>query len=369
MAETRPAFDVHEPAFTVLPDDVADALGPHADAPAPSVRDSGPLPAARARRRYGIVVTTLLLLALAVAAFSLTWSNPMPVGSEGFWLIAQMRATSLVVILAVTFAQSIATVAFQTVTNNRILTPSIMGFESLYRVVQTGAVFFLGVAGISALSGIWQFLLQVALMVGFATLLYGWLFTGKKADLQVTLLVGIVLGGGLGALATFMQRLLTPSEFDVLTARLIGSIATARVEYLSVALPLLALAGGAIWWRSRTLNVLALGRDTALNLGVNQRRETMLVLILTAVMMAVSTALVGPMTFLGFLVAMLAYQLADTHDHRYIFPVAWLTGFVVLGGAHAVLKHLAYAEGSVGIIVELVGGSFFLAHILKKGRL
>ncbi|MGI9207316.1 MAG: iron chelate uptake ABC transporter family permease subunit, partial [Rhodococcus sp. (in: high G+C Gram-positive bacteria)] len=85
--------------------------------------------------------------------------------------------------------------------------------------------------------------------------------------------------------------------------------------------------------------------------------------------MAVSTALIGPMTFLGFLVATLAYQFANTYDHRYVFPVAVLTGFVVLTGAYFVLKNIFYAEGAVSIIIEAVGGSVFLYVLLRKGRL
>ncbi|WP_291799410.1 MULTISPECIES: iron chelate uptake ABC transporter family permease subunit [Brevibacterium] len=335
----------------------------------PTGRQSGPLPSRRAQRRYWLILAALALLSAGAMFGSLAWDNPMPVGSRGFWLIAQMRATNLVVIVVVAFCQAIATVSFQTVTNNRILTPSIMGFESLYILVQTGAVFFIGLGGIAALTGLWQFLLQIGLMVGFAAALYGWLLAGRRGNLHITLLVGIVLGGGLGAASTFMQRLLTPSEFDVLTARLIGSIATADTEYLWVSIPLAALAGGALWLRSSRLNVLALGRETAINLGINHRRQTIVVLLLVAVLMAISTALVGPMTFLGFLVAMIAYQLADTYDHRFIFPLAWLVGIVVLAGSHFVLKNLFYAEGSVGIIIEIVGGSFFLFYILRKGRL
>lgn len=335
----------------------------------PAGRQSGPMPSAPARRRYWIILGVLILAALGFAFGSIAYDNPMPVGSRGFWLIGQMRATNLVVVLVVAFCQAIATVAFQTVTNNRILTPSIMGFESLYTLVQTAAVFFLGMGGVAAVTGLWQFMLQIGLMVGFAAALYGWLLTGRRGNLQITLLVGIVMGGGLGAASTFMQRLLTPSEFDILTARLIGSIANADTQYLWVSIPLAAAAGGLLWARSSRLNVLALGRETAINLGIDHRRQTIVVLLLVAVLMAVSTALVGPMTFLGFLVAMIAYQLADTYDHRYIFPMAWLTGFVVLAGAHFVLKHLFYAEGAVGIIIEIVGGSFFLFYILRKGRL
>ena len=130
-----------------------------------------------------------------------------------------------------------------------------------------------------------------------------------------------------------------------------------------------AVTGLLLWMQGGRLNVMSLGRDTAMNLGLAHRRQMIIVLLLVSVLMAVSTALVGPMTFLGFLIAMLAYQLGDTYDHRLLFPMAWLIGIVVLAGSYFVLKHLFYAEGSVGIIIEVVGGTFFLAYILRKGRL
>jgi iron complex transport system permease protein len=314
-------------------------------------------------------MAVLVVLAAASILGVLAYDNPMEFGSRGFWLIAQMRVTSIVVIVVIAFCQGIATIAFQTITNNRILTPSVMGFESLYRLVQTSAVYFLGAAGITFLTGPGQFLLQIALMVAFAAVLYGWLLVRRSGNLQITLLVGIVLGGGLGAAATFLQRLLTPSEFDILTARLIGSIANADTDELGWAIGLAAVTGLLLWMQGGRLNVMSLGRDTAMNLGLAHRRQMIIVLLLVSVLMAVSTALVGPMTFLGFLIAMLAYQLGDTYDHRLLFPMAWLIGIVVLAGSYFVLKHLFYAEGSVGIIIEVVGGTFFLAYILRKGRL
>ena len=332
-------------------------------------RRSGALPSRRAARRYWLTMAILVVLAAASILGVLAYDNPMEFGSRGFWLIAQMRMTSIVVIVVIAFCQGIATIAFQTITNNRILTPSVMGFESLYRLVQTSAVYFLGAAGITFLTGPGQFLLQIALMVAFAAVLYGWLLVRRSGNLQITLLVGIVLGGGLGAGATFLQRLLTPSEFDILTARLIGSIANADTDELGWAIGLAAVTGLLLWMQGGRLNVMSLGRDTAMNLGLAHRRQMIIVLLLVSVLMAVSTALVGPMTFLGFLIAMLAYQLGDTYDHRLLFPMAWLIGIVVLAGSYFVLKHLFYAEGSVGIIIEVVGGTFFLAYILRKGRL
>ncbi|MCT1364656.1 MULTISPECIES: iron chelate uptake ABC transporter family permease subunit [Microbacterium] len=334
-----------------------------------TTRSAGAFTTVRARRRYIVVLVVLGVLALGSAFGLLAWDNPLPVGTPGFWRIAQHRATAVVVMALVAVAQAVATVSFQTVTNNRIITPSIMGFESLYRVVQTTTVYLFGVAGLVAIQGVGQFALQVLIMVALAVLLYGWLLSGRYGNLQIMLLVGIVIGGGLGAIATFMQRLLTPSEFDVLAARLFGNVSNADPSYLPLAIPLVIAASTLLWLRSRRLNVLALGPDAARSLGLDHRREQFLVLTLVAVLMATSTALVGPMTFLGFLVATLAYQFADTHDHRLIFPVAVLTAFSILAGAYFVMKNVFYAQGMVSILIEIVGGTVFLIVILRKGRL
>ncbi|MCC2594575.1 iron chelate uptake ABC transporter family permease subunit [Tessaracoccus sp. OS52] len=347
-----------------------DASGPsRAVEASPGERRSGAFHTARARRRYWVILAVLATLALLFTAGLIAYDNPMDFGTEGFWLIAERRSTSVFVMLIVAVCQAMATVAFQTVTHNRIVTPSIMGFESLYRAIQTTTVYLFGLGGLIAFTGVGAFVVQTALMVALALALYGWLLSGKYANLQVMLLVGIIIGGGLASVSSFMQRLLTPSEFDVLAARTFGSVNNADPSYFPVAVPIVLVAGGLLYLRSRQLNTIALGRDAATNLGVNHRRGVIVVLILCSALVAVSTALVGPMTFLGFLVATLAYQLADTHDHRYVFGMAVLTGFVVLAGAYFVMNHVFYAQGVVSIVIELVGGSLFLFVIMRKGRL
>lgn len=259
--------------LSTAPADAAGELGV-LSAPRRVRARSGAFPDAASQRRYWIVLAVLVVLAAGAALGLLAIGNPMPVGSRGFWLIAEMRVTSLVVMAVVAICQAVATITFQTVTNNRIITPSIMGFESLYTVIQTAAVYTLGVAGVVALQGPGQFLAQVAAMVGLSVLLYGWLLRGRYANIQVMLLVGIIMGGGLGAVSTFMQRLLSPSEFDVLSARLFGSVTNASAEYLPFAIPLVIVATTLIWLNARTLNVIAMGRDVCINVGVDHGRQT-----------------------------------------------------------------------------------------------
>ncbi len=333
------------------------------------MREVGAFQTSQSKRRYWLLTASLVVAALLFTAGLLSWGNPMDFGTRGYWLIAQRRLNSVIAMAVVALCQAVATVAFQTVTNNRIITPSIMGFESLYVAIHTSTVYFLGAAGLNNARTLEMFVIQLVLMVGLSLILYTWLLAGDNPNMHAMLLVGIVLGGGLGSVSTFMQRLLTPSEFDVLTARLFGSVNNADPAYYPLAVPLVLVAAGLMYVNSRRLNVLGLGRDVAVNLGVNHKKHAVFTLVLVSVLMAVSTALVGPMTFLGFLVATLAYQFADTYDHRYVFPMAALLGYCILAGAYFVMNHIFYAQGVVSIIIELVGGLTFLIVVLRKGRL
>lgn len=309
----------------------------------------------------------VLALAVAAAIGVLTWDNPMPVGSSGFWTIARMRAVSVATIVVVAFAQAVGTLVFQTATSNRILTPSILGFDALYRVMQTALVFFFGASSLAATDGLPKIAAQTVLMVTFAALIFGVLFRSERTNLHVMLLMGMVMGLGLGSLSTFMQRLLTPSEFDILSARLFGNISNSNVAYLPWGAGMCLLVGAILWRRRHVLDVLALGRETATTLGLNWRREIMVMLLLVSVLISVSTTLVGPMTFFGFLVVTLTYQLAGSSRHARLLPMAVALGTLTLMGAYFILRHVFYAGGLVSVIIEFVGGLVFLTHLLRKG--
>lgn len=332
----------------------------------PQRSSSGAFPTPAACRRYWLTLSICLAAAILFAIGLLAYNNPVPFGTDAFWIIARRRFSSVLVMLIIAVCHAVATVAFQTVTNNRIITPGIMGFEALYVLIQTSVVFFLGASGLNTFSGLPQFILQVVVMVGLAVALYGWLLSGRFANIQIMLLVGIIIGTGLGSISTFMQRILSPSEFDLLTARLFGSVNNAREEYLPLAIPVVALAATLLYLRSRKLNVMALGKDIATGLGLHHTRELMVTLTLVTLLMAISTALVGPMTFLGFLVATLAYQFANTSDHRFVLPLAVIFAFLVLTAAYFVMNHIFFAQGVVSILIEFVGGSIFLWVMLRK---
>lgn len=320
-------------------------------------------------KRYWILIILFAVASLLAIFGLLVYNNPVPIDSPSFPMVAQRRLNGVIAMLIAATCQSLSTVAFQTVTRNRVITPSLLGFEAVYSTVQTAFIFFAGTAGLLSLTGNLAFIAQVAIMVLVCVLLYGSLLKNRKGDLQLMLLLGIILGQGLRALSSFMRRMLSPSEFDILQARLFGSVNNAESEYFIIAVPLVLVTAFLLLREAKVLNIVALGSDVATNLGVDYQKRIKRTLTYVAILMAVSTALIGPITFFGFLVSIFAYQLTPTYDNRYIFPMALLLGFLVLTGSYFLMNHVFNAQGVVSIIIELVGGLAFLAMIFRKGEL
>lgn len=320
-------------------------------------------------KRYWILLITLISLGALFSYGLLVYNNPVPVDSPSFIPVVRRRMIALVAMIISAVCQSLSTVAFQSITNNRVITPSLLGFEALYSTIHTSTMFFFGAFAFINFSGIESFVFQVVVMVMMCLILYGWLLSGKYGDLQLMLLVGVILGTGLRSLSSFMRRLLAPSEFDILQARLFGSVNNADPEYFPIAIPIVIIVALLLLANSKKLNVLSLGKGVCTSLGVNHKFSIIYILILVSVLMSISTALVGPLTFYGFLVATLSYQMAPTYDHRYIFPMALAIGFLIITGAYFFMYHIFAAQGVVSVIIEMFGGITFLIVVLRKGTL
>src|SRR5699024_2110940 len=160
-----------------------------------------------------------------------------------------------------------------TVTQNRILTPSIMGFDSMYVLMQTVLVAAFGASVLARTDGLGKLVVQTALMVGLATILYRWLFSGRFGSLYLLLLVGVVIGMAFDSLSTFVQRLLDPTDYDMLSVRLFGRLSSMDATHLPLAAAVCAGVAVVLWRKRYVLDTLLLGRETAINLGINYRRE------------------------------------------------------------------------------------------------
>ena len=261
-----------------------------------------------------------------------------------------------------------ATVMFQTVTHNRILTPSMIGVDSMYEVVQTVIYFFAGSASILVVNRYLNFGISLLFMILFALLLFRFLFRADKHPIFLLLLAGMILGTLLGSMVDFLQVIIDPVEYESLQVRLFASFTNVKREllYLSAGILIAAFIYGSIILKD--LDVMSLGRANAINLGVNYDQRVLNVLILSSILLATSTALVGPITFLGLIVANLSYQFFQTYLHPILITGAALFSIIALVGGQFLVQHVFALQTTISVLINLIGGMYFIYLILKESR-
>lgn len=317
----------------------------------------------RGWERRSVRLATLAVMAvMAVLAF-------MTLGVEADWaFVLQHRGTKVVTMVIVACALGMSTVVFQTVTHNTILTPAVMGLDALYLFLQAVLVLVLGSVGVVGMGVLPKFAMEIALMVTLSVALMRWLFTGHTSSLHLMLLVGMVMGILFRSMTSFAMRMIDPNEFATLQDRMFANFNTIHTQLLWPSLALLVL-GALYFWRQRhVLDVLALGRDAAVNLGINYQPQVLRLLVVMCTMVAISTALVGPVTFFGLLVANMAYQWMGTRRHQWVLPAVVLWGCVLLLAGQVVLERVLGFNSALSVVVEFVGGLVFIYLLMRKGK-
>lgn len=317
----------------------------------------------RGGNRPAAVLAVLAVITVGVGVLFMTYDLK---GSLSFAL--ELRGRKLAGMALVGCAVAYSSVLFHTATQNRILTPSLMGFDALYILIQTGAAFVFGAAAFLSVDARLRFGVEAAAMLGFAAMLYRLLFGGESRDLFRLVLAGIIAGTVCSSLTALLTRLIDPNEFMTLQDLLFANFSTVNQDLLLAA----AGAVGAtvlltrpLWGR---LDAAALGREPAISLGVDQQRLVRQCLAAIAVLVSVSTALVGPVAFLGLLVSNLAYQLTGSFRHRYTLAAAGMIAVISLVGGQFLLQEVFGSEIRLSVIISFAGGAYFILLLLREGR-
>jgi iron complex transport system permease protein len=286
-------------------------------------------------------------------------------GNIGFVLL--LRATKLAALLQVSLSIALSTVIFQTVTNNRILTPSIMGLDALYLFGQMLLVFLLGGLGYSALDPQLKFGGEVMLLMGLATgLLLPML--RLRTDMGLMLLAGVIFGVLFRSLQSLLARLVDPNDFAVAQSASFASFNDVRTDVLIFATIPTALAAVIAWRARHLLDIVALGADSATGLGIAWARTVAGLLLLVSSLVAVSTALVGPIAFFGLLVVAIAERVVDTRRHSMLMPAAAFTAVIILVGGQTFFQHGLGNSSTLGVVIEFAGGLAFLILLFLGSR-
>ncbi|TWT04203.1 iron chelate uptake ABC transporter family permease subunit [Planococcus sp. CPCC 101016] len=307
----------------------------------------------------------LILVGLALAACGVYLFQDL---NGSFDYALPRRGVKVFAMVLTGVAIAYATVVFQTITHNRILTPSIMGLDSLYMLLQTLLIFFLGSDHITIVNKQVNFLLSIAVMVIFALLFYRLLFKKNDRPIYFLLLVGIICGTFFGSITTFLQVLIDPNEFSIIQDRMFASFNNVNSDLVWTSLVIITLLIAFAWKQNASLDVLTLGRDTAINLGVNYDALVKQMLVLSAVLIAIATALVGPITFFGLIVANLSYQFFTSYKHSFLLTGSIVISVVALVGGQWVVERIFTFNTTLSVIINFIGGIYFIYLLLKESR-
>lgn len=277
------------------------------------------------------------------------------------------RIPKLLAMIITGGAIAFSSLIFQTLTNNRILTPSILGLDSLYGLSQTFVVFIFGAGSIFMINAKLNFIVSVSLMILNSLLLYKFVFK-KNNNIFFLLLVGTVLGILFKSLSTFMQVLIDPNEYQALQGKLFANFNNVNVDILIIAIIIILIVFAFVYDDIKKLDALLLGREQAINLGIDYDKFSKKILLIVAVLVSVSTALVGPVTFLGLLVVNLSYQFMNSYKHKYLIIASIFISILALVGGQFFVERVFNYSSTVSIIINFIGGVYFIYLLLRECR-
>ncbi|EAL5153312.1 iron chelate uptake ABC transporter family permease subunit [Campylobacter jejuni] len=291
------------------------------------------------------------------------------VGLNGFDEYAlKSRFLQIAAIIIVAICIAVSTVIFQTLCNNKILTPAIIGLDSLYMLLQSALIFSFGAANLSVYKNDINFLITLVCMVVFSLGLYKILFSSDRS-IYLIMLLGLVFGTLFSTLSSFFEVLIDPDEFMVIQGRMFASFDNIAFDILILAYIISFLSFIWIFRYMKFLDPLNLGKDLAINLGINYQKISKQLMIIIAILTSISTALVGPITFLGLLVANITYELFKTAKHSILLSACILISILaLLGGVFFVSRVFDY-NATISVVINFLGGIYFIYLVLKGNKL
>lgn len=278
------------------------------------------------------------------------------------------RIPKLIAIVITGGCIAFSSIIFQTITNNNILTPSVLGLDSLYVLIQTVIVFLLGVESSFITNKSSNFLLSSSLMILASFVLYKKLFERSNNNVFFLLLVGMIFGTLFKSMSTFMQVVIDPNEYAALQNSLYASFSNVNTEILMMSVIMIIAIIPFIYDEFKMLDVISLGKDHAINLGVNYDKAVKKLIIVVAMLVSISTALVGPITFLGLLVVNVAKQLFKTYKHTYLISASILISILTLVVGQFLVERVFTFTTTISVIINFIGGLYFIYLLLKESK-
>ncbi|MEF2967073.1 iron ABC transporter permease [Paenibacillus sp. M1] len=282
-------------------------------------------------------------------------------------ILYQFRLPRIVISVLIGMGMAVAGCIFQGISRNPLADPGVLGINAGAGLAVTLFISFYPTAAAAPV-----FLMPVLAFLGStlaAALIYV-LSYKKHYGLQPVrmVLVGIALAAGINAAMIILQLGLRPENFQQLQMWLVGNIGDTSWKYVLALLPWIVILMPYVFLRSRALDVLSLGDQTATGLGTRIERSRLGLLAAAVGLTGASVAVGGGISFVGLIAPHLARRLVGP-KHGYLIPASALAGgLLVIAGDTLGRWVLQPAVIPTGIVVAIIGAPYFL-YLLTKSKI
>lgn len=274
-------------------------------------------------------------------------------------IIWELRLPRVLLAAVIGAALSVAGVIFQSLLQNHLADPYILGVSS---GSACGAV-------IAIIIGLSQQGVALLAFGGSCLALTCVLYLAKsQSELTIHRIVlsGVVIQSFFGAIVTFFLST-SAEKMQTIVYWLLGSFSLAEWSDVSIAFTLFLIGFFLCFSFSRQLNILALGDQEAKYLGVSVSMIRFILLVMASLLTAVSVSVSGIIGFVGLVIPHIARLIIGT-NHLQLLPFSAFCGAVFMMGADCLSRTLfAPQELSIGVVTAMVGAPFF-AFLLKRSK-
>ena len=162
---------------------------------------------------------------------------------------------------------------------------------------------------------------------------------------------------------------ISPSEFTSLQSRMFASFSNINTNIVLMTVVIFCFVLFYIFRDLKKFDVIALGREHSISLGIEHEKIVRKTFIVSAILVSAATALVGPIAFLGLMVANLARQMTNTFRHSVIIVIAVLISAVFLLGGQIFIERFLNFNTTVTVVINFVGGLYFIVLLMKETKL
>ena len=270
-------------------------------------------------------------------------------------------------------ALAVAGLLMQTLFRNPLADPSMLGISSGASLGVGMVILLTGAISGAAVSsfGWWSTVgVSLAAFIGAVLVLFVMLaFSSRMKNMTTLIIIGLMIAYLAGSITDIMKFFSLKEDIHAFVIWGMGSFSGVGVSKMPIFAISIIIGLIATFFLSKNLNILLLGEMYAENLGLNIRKNSVIIILVSGYLTAIVTAYCGPIAFVGLAMPHIARFLFKSSDHRLLIPATMLIGMDMALVCNLIARMPGF-DGNlpVNAVTAFIGAPVVISVILKSRK-